>query len=128
VTSPAGPMVCVIDDDRFVRDSLILLLSCSGYRAVGFEDAESFFEASAVPDAELLIVDVGLPGMNGVALIERLVDGGDARPGIVITGHADDSELQIPRPPSLVAFLHKPVDPAQLLAVVERSLAGGPLH
>jgi two-component system response regulator FixJ len=126
VTSSPVPVICVIDDDRFVRDSLVLLLSCSGYHVVGFEDAESFLEADALADANLLIVDVRLPGMNGVKLIEQLEQAGTIRPVIVITGHADDSELQKSRPANLLAFLHKPVDPPQLLEVIERLLSGGP--
>ncbi len=126
MTPPSGPVICVIDDDRYVRESLVLLLSCSGYHAVGFEDAESFLEAEAVEDADLLIVDVGLPGMNGVALIERLEETGITRPVVVVTGHADGNELQNSRPASLASFLHKPVDPPHLLEIIERLLSDGP--
>jgi len=124
VTSPSEALVCVIDDDQFVRESLVLLLTCSDYRALGFEDAESFLNAGAAADADLLIIDVGLPGMNGLALIKRLNEAGLTRPVIVITGHADGSDLQGTTPPGLVAFLHKPVDPPELLQVIERSLSG----
>ena len=124
MTSPESHLVCVVDDDQAVRESLVLLLSSCGFEAVGFGDAEEFLAANVVAIADLLIVDVGLPGMSGIDLLEHLHSEGISRPVLVITGHADDQDVQKASQSNLVAFMQKPVNPRDLIDVIRRCLDG----
>lgn len=116
------PVVCIVDDDQSVRDSLVFLVQCSGYSAVPFASAEQFLEADEISQAEFLIVDVRLPGMTGIELLDRLAVAGRKIPAIVITGHADSEDLR--QSPNLcgVRFLSKPSDPEELLAAISAAV------
>ncbi len=119
------PIICIIDDDSSVRDSLVSLIECSGYSAAAFENAEQFLDQGALPRAQFLIVDVRLPGMSGIELLDQLAVNGLARPAVVITGHADRQKLSQTPNLSGVSFLSKPSDPDELLNVIASSLDRG---
>ena len=118
------PVVGIIDDDPAVRDSLISLVECGGYAAVAFSSAEQFLQRGSLPEAVFLIVDVRLPGMSGVELLDRLASAGLAKPAAVITGHADSEELRQAPHLSGVRVFTKPADPGALLQVI--AAAAGP--
>src|SRR5262245_18791774 len=84
----ATPIVYVVDDDLSVRESLELLLETAGWRCKSFPTAQEFlaFPRKAVPCC--LILDVTLPGLNGLELQQRL-GGGMEMPIIFITGYGD---------------------------------------
>ncbi len=124
MTSPESHLVCVVDDDQAVRESLVLLLSSCGFEAVGFGDAEEFLVANATHQHSVHFVDVGLPGMSGIDLLEHLHSEGISRPVLVITGHADDQDIQKASQSNLVAFMQKPVNPRDLIDVISRCLEG----
>ncbi len=78
--------VFVVDDDRAVREAMRDLLQENGYAVELFADGPAFLEAYRLGRVGCLLVDVMMPGMNGVELIERLKAEGHALPTIVITG------------------------------------------
>lgn len=120
--SAAKPVVCIVDDDHAVRESLVSLVQCCGYSALPFASAEQFLEGGEISRADFLIVDVRLPGMTGIELLDRLAMAGQTIPAVVVTGHADSEELG--QSPNLgdVVFLSKPSDPEELLAAISAAV------
>jgi two-component system, LuxR family, response regulator FixJ len=111
--------VFVVDDDRSVLDSLILLLESAGYRSRGFGSAEELLESGLVQNARCLILDIKLPGMSGLQLQEHLTASHIPVPVIIITGH-DRPEME-GRALRLgaIAYLLKPFDERAILNAVQ---------
>lgn len=109
----------VIDDDAAIRDSLVLLLSLRGHRAAAFASAEDFL-AAAQPDwAGCAIVDIRMPGMDGLALLRKLRSGDVRLPVVIVTGHGDVASAREAFRNEAEDFLEKPFDADQLVATVE---------
>ncbi len=108
----------VVDDDADVRKGLLTLLASAGYPAQGFAGAESFLDAFAGNIQTLagcLILDVRMPGMDGLALQQRLAEAGGAIPIIFLTGHGELPDAVVALRSGAVDFLLKPVDGKLLL-------------
>ncbi|KER68451.1 hypothetical protein HR51_28720 [Burkholderia cepacia] len=125
--SQATPIVFVVDDDISVRESLELLLRSAGLRAQIFATAEQFLAYPCVVAPTCLILDVSLPGVNGLDLQQRIALDRADMPVIFITGHGDVPTTVRAMKAGAVEFLTKPFDDEQLLQAVgdavERSRA-----
>ena len=116
------PRICVVDDDRSVRHSLIALMQCVGLDVIAFDSAEHFLDASVTSTIDFLVVDVRLPGISGIEMLEHLAENGWNGPAAVVTGNADIGELSRDKIHSEVHFLTKPCDPSQLLQIISKEL------
>jgi FixJ family two-component response regulator len=83
-----GNEVAVVDDDESVRDSTKALLRSAGYRVSTFDSAEQFLSAGSIAETDCLILDIWMPGMNGLELQRRLNDSGVGLPIIFLSAHA----------------------------------------
>ncbi len=118
---PQNSKVFVVDDDPALRDSLTMLLQASGYDAAAFESAAAFLESDAPGAVGCLIVDVRMPGKNGLELQQELVGRGSTIAVIVMTGHADIPIAVQAMKAGAVDFLEKPFEEATLLDSVSRA-------
>src|SRR5215470_4510772 len=116
-------MVFVIDDDESVRKSLRRLLDAAHYKTEVFESASEFLSRSAYPGPSCVIVDVKMPGLNGIAFQEALIEHGREEQLVFITAHGDIPMCAQAMKAGAVDFLPKPFKPKQLLESVERALA-----
>ena len=116
------PIVAIVDDDASLRSALARLLRTVGWRTVTFASAEAFLHTDPQMPLDCLVLDVWLPGMNGVALLEHLGTLGSTLPVILITGR-DDVQMRL-RAAQLgaVAYLRKPLDEQDLLLALQRGL------
>src|ERR1700739_761915 len=89
MTTAGAPVVFIIDDDAAVRASIQDLLESLGLRSESFGTAEEFLRAKRPDGPSCLVLDVRLPGVNGLDFQRRLVDEGIRIPVIFITGHGD---------------------------------------
>ena len=122
--APDSRIVYVVDDDASLRRSLRNLLSSVGFVVETFESAEAFLEAGHRRNTGCLVLDLRMPGMGGLRLLDLLA-AGDARffpPTIVLTGHGDDDARQRSLRAGAVAFLEKPFQADVLLEVVEQAM------
>src|SRR5229473_5880549 len=87
--SHATPIVFVVDDDISVRESLELLIRCAGWQAETFASAQEFLARARVLVPSCLVLDVSLPGLNGLDLQKRIASDRIDMPIIFITGHGD---------------------------------------
>ena len=82
-------LVCVIDDDAMVRESICLLLDMLGLQCTAFADCRSFLDSPTLPHCECLILDVRMPGISGTVLQEILKDKAPHLPIIFISCSAE---------------------------------------
>ncbi|HEY8550328.1 MAG TPA: response regulator [Vicinamibacterales bacterium] len=114
-------LVCIVDDNEAVRESLPDLVQYGGYDVQTFASAEDFLASSAVEDAACLILDVGLPGMSGPDLHKELQRRGRACPVVFITAQGDRSLPARLVAEGAVACLLKPFGDAVLLEALHRA-------
>ena len=116
--------VYIVEDDVSVRDALALLLGVHGYRTAIFADAESFQRAYS-PDCgkACLLVDIRMPGMDGLTLQKWLLESGSDLPVIVMTGHGDIGSAREAFRAQAIDFLEKPLNHERLVAAIEEATA-----
>jgi len=116
------PIVFVVDDDISVRESLDLLIRNEGWRAETFTSAQEFLDRPRVPVRSCLVLDVSLPGLNGLDLQERIALERTDMPIIFITGHGDVPMTVRAMKAGAVEFLTKPFADGVLLDAIRHAL------
>jgi len=119
----AASMVFVVDDDSSVRKSMTRLIGSAGYTVEAFASAREFLARARYPGPACLVLDVRMPGLNGLDLQEALARVGRRMSIVFVTGHIDVSESVRAMKHGAVDLLMKPVDDLELLAAVGRALA-----
>ena len=114
--------VYVVDDDEAVRDSLQWLLEGNDYRVRCFESAEGFLTRFDPREIACLIVDVRMPGMNGLELQDELLRRGCTMPLVFITGHGDVPMAVDTMKKGAIDFIEKPFNEVVLRDLVDRML------
>jgi FixJ family two-component response regulator len=118
----AKNLISIIDDDESVRRTTALLIESLGFRAAAFESAEKFLSSDHLNDAACLIVDVRMPGMNGLQLQSQLAATGSRIPIIFITAYDDKASRQRAMQAGAAAFLGKPFTDEELLQWIRSAL------
>jgi FixJ family two-component response regulator len=116
--------VAIVDDDPGVRDSLRVLLTAAGFQTREYGSAEAFLREPVEGARCCAIVDLRLPGMDGLALQEEMGRRGHAAPIIVVTAHGDVASARQALRSGAVDFLEKPIDNDELLAAVRGAIEG----
>jgi len=120
---PANSMVFAIDDDPSVRKGLTRLLRSAGYKSEIFGLASDFLEREQHSGPACVIVDLRMPGINGMDLQKTLTQHGREEQLVFITGHGDISICAQAMKAGAVDFLPKPFRTEELLQCIERALA-----
>lgn len=116
------PIVFVVDDDVSVRESLELLIRCGGWQPEIFASAQEFLSRPRVPVPSCLILDVSLPGLNGLDLQKRIASDRIAMPIIFITGHGDIPMSVQAMKAGAIEFLTKPFGDDVLLSAIQSAI------
>jgi two-component system response regulator FixJ len=126
----AEPTVHVVDDDAAVRRSLERLLDAAGFRVVSYDLPLAFLEAAPGLSAGCVLLDMRMPGMDGLEGQARLIRLGVSLPVIVMTDHGDVQSAVRAMKAGAVDFIEKPFDDDTLLNAIEAALAkvGQPAH
>jgi FixJ family two-component response regulator len=122
MTSTTPAMVFVIDDDAGVRASIQGLLKSVGLRSEAFGTGRDFLRSKRPDVASCLILDVRLPGVNGLDFQRQLADAGVSIPVIFITGHGDIPMTVKAMKSGAVEFLTKPFRDQDLLDAIHQAL------
>jgi len=120
-TSAARPIVFVVDDDVSVRESLGVLIREVGWQAELFASAEEFLARPRAHVPSCLVLDVGLPELDGLELQRRIAGRADL-PIIFITGRGDIPMSVQAMKAGAIEFLTKPVGPAVLLDAIKGAI------
>ncbi|MGA2100045.1 MAG: response regulator transcription factor [Candidatus Sulfotelmatobacter sp.] len=116
------PIVFIVDDDVSVRESLELLIRCEGWQPETFKSAQEFLDRPRALVPCCLVLDVSLPGLNGLELQKRIAAERTDMPIIFITGHGDVPMTVQAMKAGAVEFLTKPFNDDVLLAAIRSAL------
>ncbi len=119
---PTSPLVHVVDDDAAVRDALALLIASVGLRVQTWSDAPAFlagFEREAIG---AVLLDVRMPAMSGIALLERLVAEGVDQPLLMLTGHGTVELCRRAFKAGAAEFIEKPVNDDLLIDMLQQAV------
>jgi FixJ family two-component response regulator len=121
--APAAPLVFVVDDDASVRRSLARLVKTAGYDAEAFASVRDFLVRPPHDGPCCLVLDVRMPGLNGLDLQEALRVAGQRLSIVFITGYRDVSVTVKAMKGGAVDVLTKPVDEEALLGAIRQAVA-----
>jgi FixJ family two-component response regulator len=119
----SSPTVYIVDDDADLGQGVAKWLQDAGYVAHAFTSGDEFLIASPQLPPGCVIVDMHMPGMDGLELQSRLIARGCRWPVIMLTGQASDQMVARAMQAGVIAFLEKPVRQAELLAAVMKGQA-----
>jgi FixJ family two-component response regulator len=119
---PDTPTVFVVDDDPSVRASIQGLLKSANLHSESFGTAEEFLRSKRSDGPSCLVLDVSLPGVNGLDFQRQLADAGIQIPVIFVTGHGDIPMTVKAMKSGAVEFLTKPFDDQDLLNAIQQAL------
>jgi FixJ family two-component response regulator len=119
---PKAQTVFLVDDDPSVLRALGRLLCAAGHKVAGFASAQEFLDRQDPEAPGCVVLDVAMPGSDGLKLQEELVRAGNRLPIVFLTGHGDAQMRERAMQAGAVAFLSKPCLDDELLAAVERAL------
>jgi FixJ family two-component response regulator len=119
---PDTPTVFVVDDDPSVRASIQGLLKSANLRSESYGTAEDFLGSKRPDGPSCLVLDVSLPGVNGLDFQRELADAGIQIPIIFVTGHGDIPMTVKAMKSGAVEFLTKPFDDQDLLKAIHQAL------
>ena len=122
MTPAAGPTVFVIDDDELVRSAIQGMLKSVGLQSQTFATAQDFLRIKRPDGPSCLVLDVRLPGINGLDFQRQLAEAGLRIPIIFITGHGDIPMSVKAMKSGAVEFLTKPFRDQDLLDAIHQAL------
>jgi FixJ family two-component response regulator len=117
-------LISIVDDDESIRRTTTFLIESFGFRATAFESAENFLKSGQLHNTSCLIVDVQMPGMNGLELQSELAAAGYDIPIIFITAYDNKASRQQAMQAGAAAFLGKPFGDEELLQTIRSALRG----
>src|SRR3989454_10818047 len=120
--APIAPIVFVVDDDVSVRESLELLIGCAGWQPETFASAQEFLARPRVRAPSCLVLDVSLPGLNGLDLQKRIAAERTDMPIIFITGYGDVPKTVQAMKAGAAEFLTKPFSDDALVSAIQDAI------
>jgi two-component system response regulator FixJ len=119
-----NPTVYIVDDDEAVRDSLALMLESQGLSAKAYESGSAFIGDYKPGVPGCLVLDLHMPGMSGLELLERFAPGRLDIPVVIISGRADANDKARAIASGAKAVLDKPFRQQDLLAAIFGAIGG----
>lgn len=116
------PLIAIVDDDESVRVAMGGMIESFGYSPVTFESADAFLKSDELSDASCLILDVQMPGMNGLELHGKLMATGHQIPTIFVTAFPDRRVRDRALRAGGICFLSKPFARDDLLGCIQSAL------
>ena len=115
-------IVHVVDDDAAIRRAMVRLLRSEGLTTVTYDTAQAVLNGASSLSFGCILLDLQMPGMDGLQLLARLSELGIELPVIVVTGHGDVATAVKAMKAGAVDFIEKPIDEVQLLAAIDAAL------
>jgi len=122
VSAPQSPLIHLIDDDEAVRASLALLIGTVGLRVQTWGDPQAFLHGFDREGIGAIVLDVRMPGISGLTVLDTLVAQGVDQPVILLTGHGTVEMCRRAFKSGATEFLEKPVDDELLLEALQNAV------
>lgn len=116
------PLIHLVDDDAAVRDGLALLIGTVGLRVQTWADPQTFITGFDRQAIGAIVLDVRMPGLGGIAVLERLQTEGVDQPVVMLTGHGTVALCRRAFKSGAAEFLEKPVDDDVLLETLQQAV------
>lgn len=120
--SPQSPLIHLIDDDEAVREALSLLIGTVGLRVQSWSDPHAFLKGFDRHAIGVIVLDVRMPGISGLTVLDTLVAEGVDQPVIMMTGHGTVSMCRRAFKSGAAEFLEKPVNDELLLEALQSAV------
>ncbi len=115
-------MILIVDDDDANRDSLRILLECEGYSVADFASGREFLDAAPTLAGSCLILDLHMPGVTGLQVLDALHIAKTPLPVIIVTGNPSPAECSRALAAGAIAVLEKPFEQSALMTCIKRAL------
>ena len=122
MSSSLSPLIHLIDDDEAVRSSLALLISTVGLRVQAWADPQTFMNGFDRQSIGAIVLDVRMPGISGLSVLETLKEQRVDQPVIMLTGHGTVEMCRRAFKAGAAEFLEKPVDDVALLEALQSAV------
>jgi FixJ family two-component response regulator len=119
---PLSPLIHLVDDDTAVREALALLIGTVGLRVQSWADPQRFLARFDRASIGAIVLDVRMPGISGLSVLETLAAQGVDQPIIMLTGHGTVEACRRAFKAGAAEFLEKPVDDQQLLDALQAAV------
>ncbi|MDB5421793.1 MAG: response regulator [Brevundimonas sp.] len=119
---PLNSSVSVVEDDDSLRIAIVGLLDSLGYRVKAYSSAETFLDDPSGHEADCIITDIQMPGLNGIELKQRLDRLGVRTPVIMVTARTDASLHARAQASGAICVLQKPFQERDLVRCIESAL------
>ena len=116
--------VAIVDDEEPVRKALCRLLRASGLNAEAFSSGQTFLDSILARRPDCAILDLHMPGLSGLQVLQQLQSSRFSFPTIVITGHDEPQTRERCLSAGALAYLRKPLDDVLLLETIDRAVNG----
>ena len=122
MNAPLSPLIHLIDDDEAVRAGLALLIGTVGLRVQAWADPQAFMNSFDRQGIGAIVLDVRMPGISGLTVLDQLVAQGVDQPVIMLTGHGTVELCRRAFKSGATEFLEKPVDDEVLLEALQNAV------
>jgi two-component system response regulator FixJ len=122
MNAPLSPLIHLIDDDEAVRASLSLLIGTVGLRVQTWADPQAFMQTFDRESIGAIVLDVRMPGISGLTVLETLVAQGVDQPILMLTGHGTVELCRRAFKSGAAEFLEKPIDDEALLEALQNAV------
>ena len=116
------PLVHLVDDDGAIRRSAGFMLKTSGYQVRSYESGVELLKSPGELDQGCILLDIRMPGMDGLEVQQALRDKGVTLPVIIMTGHGDVTLAVKAMKAGAIDFIEKPFEKATLLGAIEQGV------
>jgi len=119
----ADKQAYIVDDDEAIRRSLTFMLKTSGYKVEQFSCGEEFLKAAPKLTPGCVLLDIRMPGMDGLEVQQAMAQAGVPLPVIIMTGHGDVNLAVRAMKAGAIDFIEKPFEKATLMSALEQGFA-----